>query len=142
MSISSANATIYITIPLLFPTPQQLQQFAADDIFGTEAIEAAESSMGVDGVLTAGFVNVPTKQTYAFQADSPSLFVFDQWFQQQKAAQDVFPCSGTILLTSVGTKWAMVRGFLTSYQPLPDAKKKLEPRKMTITWQSALPAPS
>lgn len=142
MNITSANATILLSIDGLFTTPIQLQEFAADDIFGTDPIEAGEIMMGVDGHLTAGFVNVPTKQNYALMADSPSNFFFDQLYFQEKAQQTKFVISGIILLTSVGTQWTMTRGFLSRYQPLPDAKKVLQPRKHEITWQTALPNPS
>jgi hypothetical protein len=141
-SITSANAVVTLTVPGLFNQPLQLQQFAADDIFGTDAIEIAETSMGVDGYLTGGFVNVPTKQTYSLQADSPSNFIFDQWALQQKAVRDTFVANGLIVLTSLGMKYTMTRGFLTQYQSVPDAKKLLQPRKYVITWQSGVPAPT
>lgn len=142
MSITSANAIITLTVPLLFPIPQQLEQFAVDDIYGTDPIEAGQAEMGADGHLTAGFVNVPTKQNYSLMADSPSNFLFDQIYLQEKANQEKFVINGVVLLTSLGTKWTMVRGFLTRYQPLPDAKKVLQSRKHEITWQTATPQAS
>lgn len=142
MSITAANAVIMLTLQPIFLTPYQLQQFAADNIFGTDAIESAETSMGVDGVLTAGFVNVPTRQTYYLQADSPANDFFDQWYGRQKADQDTYIAGGTILLRSLGRKYSMVRGFLKTYQPLPDAGKVLQRRQHTIEWQSAIPNPS
>lgn len=142
MSITAANSVIIFTLSPIFTTPYQLQQFAADNIFGTDPIESAEVSMGVDGVLTGGFVNVPTRQTYHLQSDSPANFFFDQWHLQQKAQQDTFICSGTISLRSLGKKFNMVRGFLTTYMPLADAARVMQPRRHTITWQSAIPQPS
>lgn len=142
MSITSANAVLILTLPGVFSSPQQIQQFSADDIFGVEEIEAAETAMGVDGNLTGGFVNVPTPQTITLMADSSSGFFFDQWFAQQKAQQDTFTASGTITLRSIGTKFSMVNGFLRRYKPLPDAQKTLKPRRFTIEWQSALPNPT
>ncbi len=142
MNITSSNAQILLSVPDLFPTPQQLQQFAADDIYGTEPVQAGETMMGVDGHLTAGFTFVPTVQRYALMADSPSHFFFDQIYAQEKAQQTKFPINGVILLISVGTKFTMTRGFLTTYQPLPDAKKVLQPRTHSITWERVLPSPS
>jgi hypothetical protein len=140
MSITSANAVIILNLPGVFSSPQQIQQFSADDIFGIEEIEAAETAMGVDGTLTGGFINVPTPQTITLMADSPSGFFFDQWFAQQKAQQDTFTASGTVTLRSIGTKFTMVNGFLRRYKPAPDAKKTLQARRFTIEWQSALPS--
>lgn len=142
MNITSANATILLSSPLIFPAPIQLQQFAADDIFGTEPIQVGEDMMGVDGYLTAGFVNNAVIQRYSLMADSPSNYFFDQIALQEKAQNTKFAINGVVQLTAVGTKWTMTRGFLRMYQPLPDAKKVLQARVHTIAWQSAVPTPS
>lgn len=142
MNITSANATIMLTVPLLFPIPYELQQFAVDDIFGTDPIQVGEEQMGVDGHLTSGFVYVPTKQAYALMADSPSNYFFDQVALRERADQTKYPINGVVLLTSVGTKWTMTRGFLSIWQPIPDAKKVLQSRKHTITWERVIPTPS
>ena len=140
-SISSANAVLMLSVPLVFTTPVQLQQFAVDDIFDIDAIEAAETMMGVDGFLTGGYVNVPIKMNLSFMADSPSPPIFDVWYLAQKGV-DAFPANAVITLRSLATKWTFTRGFLTSYKPVPDAKKLLQPRKFGLTWQSAVPSPT
>lgn len=142
MDITSANATILLKVTGLFSIPVQLQQFAADDIFGTEAIAVGETVMGVDGHLSAGFVNNPTTQRYSLMPDSPSNFFFDQVAMQEKAQQTKFAINGVVTLTSVGTKFILTRGFLTLWQPIPDAKKVLQARQHTIVWQSVVPTPS
>lgn len=142
MSITSANAVIMLTLPGVFDQGFQLQQFAADNIFGVEPIEAAETAMGVDGILTGGFVNVPTKQTFYLMADSPGNFFFDQWYLQQKALQDTLIAGGTEILRGIATKYSMIRGFLSSYSPISDAGKTLKERRHIITWQSSIPNPS
>ncbi len=142
MNITSANATILLSVPSLFPAPYQLQQFAADDIFGTDPIQVGQEEMGVDGHLTSGFVNMPTKQAYALMADSPANFFFDQVALREKSDQTKYVINGVVLLTSVGTKWTMTRGFLSIWQPIPDAKKVLQSRKHTITWERVVPTPS
>lgn len=139
-SITGANAVVMLSIPGLFPVPVELKGFAADDIFDTDAIESAETLMGVDGVLSAGFVFVPVMQTYALQADSPSTFFFDTWWASQQQVQDVYFANGVVLLTAVGKKWTLTKGALTSYKPIPDTKKLLQPQRHRITWQSVFPA--
>lgn len=139
-SLTAANAVIMLSVPLVFPVPQQLQGFAVDDVFSTDPLASAETMMGVDGKLSAGFVFVSVKQNYALQADSESVDLFDDWFMAQQAAHEVFPADAVILLTAVGKKWQMTRGFLTGYPPLPDAKKLLQPRRFAIEWQEMSPA--
>ncbi len=124
----------------VFPVPIQLQGFSADDIFTTNPLESAETLMGVDGILSGGFVFVAVKWEVSFQADSVSNSVFDQWYQSQQAVKDVFQAQGTLWLPSIGTKWALNNGFLTTFHSMPDARKVLQPRRNAITWESVSPA--
>lgn len=139
-SITSANSIYTISVATIFPTPQRLRGFAADDMFTNEAIPTAEVAMGVDGRLSAGFIFVPFVQQIMLMADSPSNDLFDQWFAQQQLARDVYHATGLVQLPSTGKKYNLVRGFLTSYKPIPDARKKLEARTFGVTWQRPAPA--
>lgn len=139
-SITAANAIFFLAITNLFPVPQRLQGFAADDVFSTDALESAELLMGVDGQLSGGFVFVATRQSITLQADSPSSFMFDEWWSAQQVAKDLFQANGIVMLPSINRKATMNKGFLTSYPPIADAGKTLKPRKFTITWQGIIPA--
>jgi hypothetical protein len=140
MSITSANAIFMLAIPGLFPTPVQLQQFAAEDIFDTGEIAPTEVVMGVDGVMTAGFVFVPLAMNISLQADSPSNVLFDAWWATMYQTKDVLYASGLVVLNSTGSKYTLIKGSLTGYKAVPDAKKHLQPRRHTITWQNPIPA--
>ena len=142
MSITSANAILTLSIATIFPTPQQIQEFATDDIYDIPSIKSVETRMGVDGVLTAGFVFVAIPQTITLQADSPSCALFDAWHTQQEATMDVYAANGMIKLPSLATKFTQTRGFLTGYKPAPAGKRVLEPRQFEITWESIAPAPA
>lgn len=139
-NITAANAIVMLGVKNLFNTPIQMQGFSADDIFGTEAIDTAETSMGVDGKLSAGFIHVAVKWTITLQADSASNQFFDALYAAEQAAQEKFILNGGVTLLSIGTLFTMNAGVMTSYQPLPDAKKTLQPRRFQITWQSVSPS--
>jgi hypothetical protein len=141
-TITSANATLTLWQPTLFPSPQQIQQFAADDVFDTDAIRSIEALMGVDGFLSFGFTFVPVVQSFALQANSGSIRFFETIYTQQVAALTVYPISGTILLPSISKKYNMTNGGMTSYKPLPDAKRTLQPQRFQVTWERVLPAPN
>lgn len=141
-SITAANAVVMLTVPTLFQTPQQLQGFAADDIYDTDAINSVETQMGVDGRLSGGFVFVPVTQNFALQSDSDSVRFFDTWWTQMQAAQEVYTANGTILLPGVQKKFTMTRGFLSGYKPIPDAKKVLQAIRFAITWNRVSPSPA
>lgn len=138
--ITSANATITLTIPPLFATPQQLQGFSTDDVFDIPAIQSVEVKMGVDGVLSSGFVFREIPMDIFLQADSISNGIFDQWWTQMVAALATYMASGIIRLPGISTKFTLSNGALTSYKPAPPAKKTLDPRKHTITWNMIAPA--
>lgn len=140
-TITSANAKFALAIPGLIPAPVQLQGFSADDIFDTEALEAGEVVMGVDGKLSAGFVYASLKQTISLQADSDSNVFFETLWYAERAASDKFFLFGTIILTSINRSYALSKGALTSYPALPDAKKTLAPRRYVIQWESINAAP-
>lgn len=140
-TITSANAEYSLAVSGLFPIPQTLHGYAADDAFTTQAIQSTEIVMGMDGHMSVGFVNNPVIQEITLMPDSPSNFVFQQWWSQQYAAKEALVANGSIALASVGQTYTMTRGALTSYMPIYDAKKVLQAAKYQITWESVVGAP-
>jgi hypothetical protein len=140
-SLTVANSVIFLVIPDLFPIPQQLMGYAADDVMTTEAVDSVEVVMGIDGQLSAGWMPTPKRQTFTLQADSPSTIMFDAWQQSQEAIKDAYVADATISLPSIGYTYVCTKGFLTNYSPVPDARRILQPRRFTITWQSIIGAP-
>lgn len=140
-SITSANAIIMIGVTGLYPAPQQLQGFAADDVFDSESVTPTEILMGVDGKLSAGLVNVPIPQNFSLQADSDSNTLFETWYAAMKAAQDMYYAFGVVHFPSLNRSYAMTKGVLSGFAPTSDAKKVMQPRKYKITWESIIAAP-
>lgn len=141
MSITSANAVFLISVPLLLPVTQQLQDFGVDDVFDVDDVDATDTMMSVDGTLTGGMIFAAKPMNIALMADSPSIAFFEAWNAGQYTAVDAFPAQGTITLTSVGRVYTLVKGYLARQKPMPDAKKTLQVRKFRITWQNIIPAP-
>ena len=140
MSLTAADTVIMLTQPTLFPTSQQLQGFAADDVTDMPAVKVLEHLMGVDGVLSFGFVWVERMQEVTLQADSASNFVFDTINNAQQAIQDVYPVSATIIMKGIGLKFTCVNGGLENYKPIPQVQKIYRPRKYTIVWNTVTPS--
>ena len=140
-SITSSNAVLMLSIQGLYDSPQQIQGFSADDVFDIENVKPAEAVMGVDGNLSAGRINVPIVQAIVLQADSPSNQIFEDWYASQIAEGDIMFSDATVQLSSVGAAYTLRNGVLTDYSPIPTAKKILQPRKYTITWESVEGAP-
>ncbi len=141
-SITSSNAVLYLAVVGIAVVPVQIKEFAADDIFSMDPVEPAEVLMGVDGVMSAGFVYVPRKQAITLQGNSPSADFFDNWELAQITAGDQFFANGTLLLPSIGKKWAMTGGALTTFSQIPDSGKTIRPRRYGLTWERVYPMPA
>lgn len=141
-SLTGATATIHLSVETIFNTPLELQGFATDDVFSSSPIKSVETLMGVDGKMSAGFVFVEIPQTFMLQADSASCDIFDQWWAAMQVNEDVYFANGIVYLKALGTKWAMTRGVLSNYEPIPAIKKLIQPRKFEITWNSISPSPT
>jgi hypothetical protein len=142
MSLTSANAVITLSQATLFPVPQQLQNFSADDVTDIEAVRILEHQMGVDGVLSFGFVWVERMQEITLKGDSDSNRFFDTINTFQEAAQEAYPLNGTIILPSAGMMFNLVNGGLETYKPIPAVRKTLQPRRYRIVWNRVQAAPT
>ena len=139
-TITSANSTFHLAIPSIFPVPQRLEGYAVDDAFTTDSVESAEVQMGVDGKLSAGFTPFVVKMTIAFQADSPSIDLFDTWLNAMRSSKEVFRADGSIYLPAVKRLYTALNGYLTGGKVMPDSKKLLQPVQYNISWEAILPA--
>ena len=140
-TITSANAVLTLWIPSLIPNPVQIQGFSADNIFDVEAISAGEFVMGVDGILSMGFVYEMVPMNIKLQANSNSGAFFDTWRANEVAAGDKYTAQGRVSLPGLGQAWTLNNGGLKTYQPIPAAGKMLDPRTFGLVWQQVTPVP-
>jgi hypothetical protein len=140
-TITSANSVYILTIPGVYAVGQQLQGFMADAAFATEAAETSENIMGVDGVMSSGWVPRMYKQTISIMPDSPSSVIFDAWVAAQDAISEIYPAAAILTMTSIGRKFAMNNGVISNYNPIPEARRVLQGRPFTITWGVIAPLP-
>ncbi len=140
-SITSANSVLIIGVASIFPTASQLKGFGQDDMYSMDQIDNAETRMGVDGVLSAGWIPQIKKMAITLEADSPSADFFEQWYAQEELAQEKFFAFGTIRQPAVGKIITLSSGVMRNYSPIADAGKVLKPRRFSIEWQVALPSP-
>jgi hypothetical protein len=140
--ITSANSVLFLAAPLAgLVVPQQMQGWAADDLYDVEPMAVNETLRGADGLLSAGFVFGDPKFTLNFQADSPSVAFFDALVAFMTANVMAVPVYGTLTLPSVGQSWALLKGFIPTYMWAPSGKRVLQPRKFPMTWESIVVGP-
>lgn len=139
--LTASNAVINLTQPTLFSASQQMQGFAADDVTDMDAVKILEHLMGVDGILSFGFIWVERMQEITLQGDSASNSFFDTINTSQEAAQTAYPLNGVVLLPAIGLMFNLINGGLETYKPMPQVQKIIRPRKYRIVWNRVIPAP-
>jgi hypothetical protein len=140
-TLTAADVLITLSVAEVFGAPFTLHGFATDDVYDMPEIDVAETAMGVDGRLSAGFVFRPVTQAYMLQADSLSIDQFETIYAQQQQNRSVYAFTGITTLLAVGKQYAMNRGFLRNYSPAAAGKRILQPRRFGIEWESVLPQP-
>ena len=134
-TITAANSSFSIAISNLYPSPQTIQGYAADDAFSADALDIAETVMGVDGIMSAGFVFNPVKFTVTIMPTSPSLVLFDTWASKTIGLREIFPATAIIMLPAINRQYTLTNGVLMSAKPLPDVKKVLQAVSYSIMWE-------
>jgi hypothetical protein len=133
-TITSANAKLALAVTGVFPIPQVIEGWAADDAFSSGSLNTAETVKGVDGQFHAGYVFDIYKMTLTIMPDSPSILLMDAWNTFEKTAREKFSGSGTIVMPSVNRSYVLSQGYLKSITPFSDAKKVLQAMKYEIEW--------
>jgi hypothetical protein len=140
-TITSANSVFTLSVPQAFPTPITVQKYAADNAFTVDSVDFAETMMGVDGHMSAGYVPAITPMTIELMPDSDSISLFDTWLANQKAVKEVFLANGVITLPSTQKSYILTNGVLKKIKQIPDAKKVLQSVQYGIDWESVQVVP-
>jgi len=140
-TITAANSVFMLSIRGLYPVPQQLEGYTADAAFDTDTATPAETVIGVDGKMSAGFVPYLSTQTISIMPDSDSSLLFENWLAAMKAAREVYYADGVISLPAVKRKYTLTKGVLSSIVAIPGVRRVLQGRPFQITWGSIDPAP-
>jgi len=140
-TITAADATFVISSADFALAATILEGYAADAAFATDNADTAETSLGVDGKLSAGWVPRSYNQTITLQPDSISRSVFDLLVSAQDAARTVFRLNGVINLPGNQFSYSLSRGVLKNYTSMPNAQRVLQPMTFVIEWEKVLPVP-
>lgn len=140
-NITSANSVLMLGVLSLYAVPQQMQGFAADDMYSLGGVDNAEVVMGADARMSAGWIPQIKTLDITLQADSEHNAFFESWYAAQEAGKTIYKGFGIITQESIGMSYALTNGVLCNYSPLADGKKVLQPRKFQIKWESVIGAP-
>lgn len=133
-TITAASSVFQLAVDTLYPTAQQLQGYAVNDAFTSEAAEIAETQVGVDGIVVSGWLPRLTRMTITFLASSPSVQIFEQWMAAEDQITDILYGTATIWIPALSRQYLLPQGTLSRVTMLPSARKVLEQRQFEILW--------
>ena len=140
-SITSADSTFVLSSSDFALAATILEGYAADAAFAMDNADTAETMLGVDGKLSAGWIPRSYNQTITLQADSKSRALFDALVTAQDATRNVFRLNGVINLPGNQYNYNLTRGVLKNYTAMPTAQKVLQPLTFVIEWEKVLAVP-
>ncbi len=125
--ITSANASAVLIVDDLFPAGIELKQFAADTAISADAVQIAETRMGVDGHMAAGMTPNIYPVTINLEANSPTRASLCAVFEAQTQNREIYECTLTVKLKSTDETYQFTGGVLKSANPMPSLAKILGP---------------
>lgn len=138
-TITSANSKFTISAEGLY-AGVQVQGFASDTAFTVESVQTAETRMGVDGNMSAGYTHHVVPQTIQLQADSDSIDVFDTIYMYTKSQNEVLWLTAVIEVPSTGKSYTLSKGVMQTYTHVAPHNRVQEAKQYVIHWGSVMPA--
>lgn len=133
--ISSANSSLSIIVPSLYPSGFTVDNYAADSMFEAAALTTKEELMTADGKYHAGLIFNPTELTLTLAPPSTAASNFDDWQAYEKTARSVFTCNATLRIPSLSVKYNFVNGVLFTWTPTPPGKRIMQPRPVVLHFE-------
>lgn len=133
--ITSANAQLVLACEELYPQGITLSGFSADSALTADAVERAETRMGVDGRLVAGVIYAPQPVSIVLEANSPSLEVFETIRDAMQYNKRPYGLTLTVYLPALEKTITFRRGVLTSAPTMPAIGRTLQPTTWQMTFQ-------
>ena len=134
-NITSANAELVLTCDTLYPSGVSLQNFATDQSYASESIQLAETRMGVDGHMAAGYTPVIKTVQIQLEASSPSREVFENIAAASETNKTAYETTLVARIPSIGRIFTWSIGVLHDTMPAPAAKKVLDPTTYVLHFE-------
>lgn len=123
--ITSANSTLVLTVENLYPAGVKIEGFSTDNSFAMDDDTIAETHMGIDGKLTAGFTPSEKSVTITLDAGSPSYEVLCNIYNMSKTNMTVLDTSMQITVPALGKEFSFKNGVMVTGHPLSAGEKVL-----------------
>jgi len=136
LDITSANSKLRIVVPAFYPGGFDVDDYSADNMFETGALQNKEDMMSADGKYHAGFIFNPAEFTINLMPTSSSISMMEDWTAAERAAVSAFACNAVLTIPAIGRKYNMVNGVLYSLPPLPPGRRVLQARPAVFHFET------
>lgn len=126
-NITAANATVIMVVEGLFPQGVKLEQFSTDAMVNQADETFAETRMGVDCQMVAGYVDQIKTVTVTLEPSSPSITYFDTLARASRSGQKCYWVTLLVNLPALGKTITYSNGVLKTGKILPDVQRVLAP---------------
>lgn len=132
LNITSANATLFLTVETVIPAGVLLSQFSTDQSFSMGEATIVEDRMGVDGHLAAGWIPGIKTVTVSLEAASPSVEFLSLIYKAMEVNRTIYNVTLVATVPSIRKIYTWSRGVLKSGTPVASGKKVLDPTSWTF----------
>ena len=138
--ITSANSTAVMVVDTIFPIGFALEAYATDQSLSMGKSTIAETRMGVDGYMSAGFVPNIKTMTISFEQHSSSIKFLNQLYQLTEANRTIYEVTLVVTVPSVKKTYTFTGGVLKTAKPFADHKKVLDTVSYTFDFERMITA--
>jgi len=126
-NVTSADSTAVLTVEELYPSGVVLEQYSTDAAIAQGDETIAETRMGVDGRMVAGYVPSIKTVTVTLEASSPSIQVFNDILQASQTNRRFYRLGLAVTIPALGKTVTFSAGVLKTGKFMPDINKTLQP---------------
>lgn len=133
--ITSANSVLVMTVESLYPAGIRLQQFAVDNAATMDQVQIAETRMGVDGHMAAGYTPAIHPLVIHLEASSPSYDVMLTLYNAQRAMRKPLDVTIVATIPSISRAYTWSTGTLKTGTPFHSVQKVLSPSQWAFDFE-------
>lgn len=137
-NITCANSQAIMVVDNLFPAGFPLQQYSTDQSISMGELTTAETRMGVDGGLAAGYIPSIKSVTISLEPFSKSIDYLETLYQLEDANMKKYNITLVITIPSIGKTFTYTGGVLKVSKPFADNKKVLDPTNWSFDFEKII----
>jgi len=134
--ITSANCTLFLTVEEIYPGGIELQRFSTDQAFSQGETQIAETRMGVDGGMSAGFTPNIKAVTVMLEPNSDSYDALAKLYKAMETNRKIYSCTLVARAPALGIEWSWSEGTLQTGTIVPSAQRVFAPTTWVFHFQT------